>query len=161
MLDKAGVFWQRRSKITEQTQEEKTETLEGGSSSKKVQPRILLVDTIGELGAWWGSASVAFVGGSMGSRGGQNMLEPAAYGAAVCFGPNTKHFADITELLLRNEAAFVVHDQYDLEKFIRRCLEETGYAEELGRKSKEFVLAQKGTAQRTFELLENLTARKG
>jgi 3-deoxy-D-manno-octulosonic-acid transferase len=41
------------------------------------------------IGAWWGTAQIAFVGGSMGSRGGQNMIEPAAYGAAVSFGPNT------------------------------------------------------------------------
>ncbi|MCL2743228.1 MAG: 3-deoxy-D-manno-octulosonic acid transferase [Planctomycetaceae bacterium] len=156
ILDKSGVFWQRRSTITETLPEQEPEELKGGSSRKEVQPRILLVDTIGELGAWWGTAAIAFVGGSMGSRGGQNMLEPAAYGAAVCFGPNTKHFADITELLLRNDAAVVVHDKIDLEKFIRRCFEENGYAEELGNRSKEFVLSQRGAALRTFELLETL-----
>ena len=36
----------------------------------------------------------------MGSRGGQNMIEPAAYGAAVCFGPNTWNFRDIVAALL-------------------------------------------------------------
>src|SRR5262249_24037610 len=50
---------------------------------------VVLVDTIGELGALWGLADVAFVGGSLdGRRGGQNMIEPAAYGAAVVFGPH-------------------------------------------------------------------------
>ena len=51
---------------------------------------VVLVDTIGELSAVWGLADVAFVGGSLdGKRGGQNMIEPAAYGAAVVFGPQS------------------------------------------------------------------------
>src|SRR5207344_3013030 len=67
--------------------------------------QVLLVDTVGELAAWWGTAAIAFVGGSFGPRGGQNMLEPAAYGAAVCFGPNTKNFRDIVAALLDANAA--------------------------------------------------------
>ena len=61
---------------------------------------ILLVDTVGELGAWWGAASIGFVGGSLfSSRGGQNMIEPAAYGVATCFGPNTQNFRDVVAML--------------------------------------------------------------
>ena len=83
--------------------------------------RILLVDTVGELGAWWGTAQIAFVGGSFGSRGGQNMIEPAAYGAAVSFGPNTRNFRDIVAALLAADAAVVVHDATELEAFVRRA----------------------------------------
>ena len=57
-----------------------------GGPHGSVSPRILLVDTVGELGAWWGTATIAYVGGSMGPRNGQNMIEPAGYGAAVVFG---------------------------------------------------------------------------
>ncbi|MBL8826492.1 MAG: 3-deoxy-D-manno-octulosonic acid transferase, partial [Planctomycetaceae bacterium] len=67
LLDQLGVAWQRRSQLS--------------STSAQPDARILLVDTIGELGAWWGTAAIGFVGGSLGSRGGQNMIEPAAYGA--------------------------------------------------------------------------------
>ena len=43
-------------------------------------PPVILIDTIGELAAVWGLADVAFVGGSLPpGRGGQNMMEPAAY----------------------------------------------------------------------------------
>ena len=55
-----------------------------------------------------GLADYAFVGGSLTNRGGQNMLEPAAYGAAVLFGPNTWNFKDIAESLLSLQAARVV-----------------------------------------------------
>lgn len=159
ILDEKAVLWERRSKLNSQffeTENTETNSLEGGSTSKAVRPRILLVDTIGELGAWWGTASVAFVGGSMGTRGGQNMLEPAAYGAAVCFGPNTKNFRDIVDLLLRNDAAKVVHDQREMELFVRRCLEEPDFAAELGNHAKGLVQKQLGATKRTFEMLEML-----
>ena len=90
---------------------------------------MLLVDRIGELGAWWGTAQIAFVGGSLGSRGGQNMIEPAAYGAAVSFGPRTQNFRDIVAALLAAEAAVVVADGSELTAFVRRCLAEPAFAE--------------------------------
>jgi 3-deoxy-D-manno-octulosonic-acid transferase len=134
--------------------------LEGESSSKAVKPRILLVDTIGELGSWWGTASIAFVGGSMGKRGGQNMIEPAAYGAAVCFGPNTKNFRDIVDLILHNNAAQIIHDQYEMEQFVRRCLEEPEIIEQFGDRAKKLVERQLGATKRTLEILEKLSLLK-
>src|SRR5262249_56915082 len=70
---------------------------------------VVLVDTIGELGAVWGLAEVAFVGGSLdGRRGGQNMIEPAAYGAAVVFGPHVWNFKDTAPRLVQSGAAVQV-----------------------------------------------------
>lgn len=159
ILDEKAVLWERRSKLRPElieTKNKETDSLEGGSTNKAVRPRILLVDTVGELGAWWGTAAIAFVGGSMGTRGGQNMIEPAAYGAAVSFGPNTKNFRDIVDLLLRDKAAKVVHDQREMEQFVRRCLEEPDFAIELGNHAKELVQKQIGATDRTFEMLKKL-----
>ena len=118
--------------------------------------RILLVDVVGELGAWWGTAQIAFVGGSFGRRGGQNMIEPAAYGAAVSFGPNTWNFSDIVGSLLAQNAAVQLADAAELERFVRRCLEEPQYAAELGRRAKALVQSQLGATERTLLLLINL-----
>lgn len=116
-------------------------------------PPVLLVDTIGELGAWWGTARIAFVGGSLGSRGGQNMIEPAAYGAAVSFGPNTRNFRDIVAALLSAEGAVVVDDGPALTAFVRRCLAEPAFADELGRRAQRLVLSQQGATRATVDLL--------
>ena len=116
-------------------------------------PPVLLVDTIGELGAWWGTAHIAFVGGSLGTRGGQNMIEPAAYGAAVSFGPNTRNFRDIVAALLSAEGAVVVDDGPALTAFVRRCLAEPAFAEELGRRAQRLVLSQQGATRATVDLL--------
>ena len=63
---------------------------------------------------------------------GQNMIEPAGYGAAVSFGPNTWNFRDIVGLMLDRQAAIVVRDEVELESFVRRCLADATYADELG-----------------------------
>ena len=141
LLDKSGIAWQRRSKLE----------LQGANSA-----RVFLVDAVGELGYWWGAAQIAFVGGSLTNRGGQNMIEPAGYGAAVSFGPNTWNFRDVVSLFLEREAAVVVRSQEELEAFVRRCLAEPAFADDLGRRAQELVLQQQGAADRTIELLEQL-----
>src|SRR5262249_41081663 len=84
---------------------------------------IILVDTIGELGALWGLADVAFVGGSLdGKRGGQNMIEPAAYGAAVVFGPHVWNFRDAATRLVDAGAAIEVSNRGALSGVVHRLL---------------------------------------
>jgi 3-deoxy-D-manno-octulosonic-acid transferase len=117
---------------------------------------VLLVDVVGELAAWWGLAQIAFVGGSMGNRGGQNMIEPAAFGAAVSFGPNTWNFRDVVSLLLADQAAVVVSTGAELTAFVGRCLADPEYAQSLGRRARELVQRQVGASDRTIELLERL-----
>jgi 3-deoxy-D-manno-octulosonic-acid transferase len=121
--------------------------------------RVLLVDTMGELGAWWGVAKVAFVGGSLGDRGGQNMIEPAAYGAAVCFGPNTKNFRDVVSTLLQADAAVVVNGEAELNAFLDRCLRDEAFAKALGERAQSLVIHQCGATSRTIEILERFLSR--
>lgn len=140
LLANSGVAWRRRSELTE-----------GQTAS---QPsRVLLLDSVGELRAWWGRADAAFVGGSLSTRGGQNMIEPAGYSAAVSFGPNTRNFREIVAQFLAADAAVVVHDREQLTQFVRRCLTETDWAHELGQRAQRLVLAQQGAAARTVDRL--------
>jgi 3-deoxy-D-manno-octulosonic-acid transferase len=115
------------------------------------------VDTIGELGALWGLADVAFVGGSLdGRRGGQNMIEPAAYGAAVLFGPHVWNFKDTVERLLEREAAVQVADAGELEREVLRLLDDEVARAKLGAAARHFVRSQQGATQRTLDLLAPL-----
>ena len=144
LLAASGLAWQRRTQLAEH------------QHSTEPAARILLVDAVGELGAWWGTAEIAYVGGSMGTRGGQNMIEPAAYGAAVSFGPKTGNFRDVVRLLLDAQAAQVVADGTELTAFVRRCLEEEAFAADLGRRAALAVRQQQGAADRTADLLTRL-----
>jgi 3-deoxy-D-manno-octulosonic-acid transferase len=143
LLDQSGVAWQRRSRL-------------GEPAPTREPARVLLVDVVGELGAWWGVANVGLVGGSFGPRGGQNMIEPAGYGVAVCFGPNTGNFQDVVAQLLARQGAVVVHDQHELAAFVHRCLTRPDEARELGLRARQLVVEQQGATLRTIRLLAPL-----
>ena len=166
LLEKSGLAWQRRSALGQRTRDRGQGTGDSERSSLPTHhtalttPPVLLVDAVGELAAWWGTAQIAFVGGSLGNRGGQNMIEPAAYGAAVAFGPNTWNFRDVVSLLLSREAAVVVRDAADLEAFVRRCVSDPQYAPSLGARAREVVERQIGAADATVQLLAQLAARR-
>jgi 3-deoxy-D-manno-octulosonic-acid transferase len=117
---------------------------------------ILLIDVIGELGGWWGVADIAYVGGSMGKRGGQNMIEPAAYGIPVSFGPNTKNFQTIVSQLLSADGAVVVRNQQELTQFVERCLSNRQWSDQLGQNAQTEVLKHQGASDRTVLLLKKL-----
>jgi 3-deoxy-D-manno-octulosonic-acid transferase len=122
---------------------------------------VVLVDTIGELGAVWGLADVAFVGGSLdGKRGGQNMIEPAAYGAAVVFGPHVWNFADTARRLREVGGALQVQDAAELEAVVRRLLREVSERASMGKAARNFVLGQQGATERTVALLDGLLGLK-
>lgn len=61
---------------------------------------VVVLDTIGELAQAYRFGVLAFVGGSMTGRGGQNILEPAVHGKVVLFGPHMDNFADSVALLM-------------------------------------------------------------
>ena len=147
LLEQSGELWQRRTALDP-------------TNVGRGERRILLVDTVGELGDWWGAAAIGFVGGSLGSRGGQNMIEPAAYGAAVCFGPNTKNFRDVVASLLAHDAAKVVRDKSELTEFVHRCLGERDFAAGLGRRAAKLAAGSCGATDATVSLLMNLVAKE-
>jgi 3-deoxy-D-manno-octulosonic-acid transferase len=115
----------------------------------------ILLNTIGELSAAWGLADIAFVGGSLdGHRGGQNMIEPAAYGAAVLFGPHTWNFRETVRRLLEENAAIEVDDAQELEAAIERLLGNRAERGHLGECARRLVAREQGATGRTLELLE-------
>jgi 3-deoxy-D-manno-octulosonic-acid transferase len=139
-LDALGIRWQARSRLDQEAVDQES--------------RVLLVDSTGELASWWGTATIAFVGGSLdGGRGGQNMLEPAAYGAAVCFGPHTRNFRDEVARLLAADAAVVVSDGASLTSFVARCLAEPAWATGLGHRAAALVASQRGGTAATASLV--------
>ena len=119
------------------------------------EPPVILVDTLGELSSVWGLADVAFVGGSLfPGRGGQNMIEPAAYGAAVLFGRFTENFRDTVEQLLERDGACRVLNADDLRYKLKQDLDDPESATARGVSARTFVLAQNGASGRTLAELD-------
>jgi 3-deoxy-D-manno-octulosonic-acid transferase len=127
------------------------------SRSATSPPSIILIDTVGELAAVWGLADVAFVGGSLrAGRGGQNMMEPAAYGASVMFGPHIANFRETVDELLERNAARQVADVEELTLGLLADLDDPEAATARGAAGRSFVLAQNGAAVRTLAELDRL-----
>ncbi|NGY06400.1 lipid IV(A) 3-deoxy-D-manno-octulosonic acid transferase [Solimonas terrae] len=65
-----------------------------------IDAQVLLGDSMGEMFAYFAASDVAFVGGSLQAVGGHNVLEPAALGLPVLFGPFMHNFVAARDLLL-------------------------------------------------------------
>ncbi len=86
------------------------------SSNNSIIPddvTVLLIDSIGELASLYGIADGAFVGGSLVSSGGHNILEPAAFGKIPVFGPSMENFAEVASRFVSAGAAIQVESPED------------------------------------------------
>ncbi|MDX1650249.1 MAG: glycosyltransferase N-terminal domain-containing protein, partial [Myxococcota bacterium] len=71
---------------------------------------VLLLDSMGELGAVYGLAALAFVGGTLVPVGGHNILEPVQRDRPVLFGPHTGNVREAEALLRETGAGTRVED---------------------------------------------------
>ena len=117
------------------------------------RPEVLLVDTTGELNAFYDVATVVFVGKSLTAQGGQNPIEPAALGKPVVFGPFMQNFREVVESLLEAKGAVQVVDGTELTHKINELLGNSEHCAALGSAAMSVVEANKGATQRTAQLV--------
>lgn len=122
---------------------------------------VVLVDTIGHLETFYSACDVAFVGGSLVPHGGQNMLEPAALGRAVVFGPHVANFAADVRNLLAAGAAVQVSGVSELESVLADLLADEPRRHQLGGRAVALIERSLGATERTLEVLAPLLARHG
>ncbi len=116
---------------------------------------VTILDQIGELMPAYALADVVFVGGSFIARGGQNILEAAACGRPVLFGPSMDNFADEVALLV-GRGGIQVPDQAVLRETIDQLLFRRGACDELGALARESVNARAGAGARCAEAILSL-----
>lgn len=122
-------------------------------------PDIVLLDTIGELGAAWSLADLGYTGGSLdGKRGGQSMIEPAGYGVPTVFGPHVWNFRDAAQRLVEAGGAIMIRQPEDLEPTLARLLSDEALRVRRGRAAQELVVAQQGATTRTLDVIDEVLA---
>ena len=114
---------------------------------------MVLLDTIGELRAAYGLGTVSFVGGSLVSTGGHNVLEPAVHAQPIVFGPSMENFATLATLLLDAGGARRVIDADDLADVWQQLLEDPAARCALGERAREVALRDASTGLRTARLV--------
>jgi 3-deoxy-D-manno-octulosonic-acid transferase len=108
---------------------------------------VYLADTMGELKMLYAAADVAFIGGSMVPVGGHNLLEAAAIGLPVLFGPYMANFKDIAHKVLACEAAIQCQDKEAIVKATLSLHSDSGYRNVLIENGKSFIQANRGAIE--------------
>ncbi|HEX3391869.1 MAG TPA: glycosyltransferase, partial [Solirubrobacteraceae bacterium] len=132
----------------------------GRSETVRPEAQVLLLDTMGELMAFYAASDAAFVGGSLVPVGGHNLLEPAALGVPVITGPYTQNGPEIARLLIEAGGALEVADGAALAGAAGRLLADPVLREHMGESARRFVEARRGGLARLLALIEPLLGPK-
>ena len=116
---------------------------------------VLLVDTVGELVTLYGVSDLVFVGGSLVPTGGHNVLEPAALGVAVLFGPHMMNFREIAALVLSARAGVQVEDGAGLTEALRSMVADGASRRATGLRGAALVEENSGSTKRHLAVIES------
>ncbi|HRT70029.1 MAG TPA: hypothetical protein P5308_01590, partial [Syntrophales bacterium] len=122
--------------------------------------RVIVVDVIGELFKVYSLAAAVFCGGSLVPRGGQNILEAAAWGKLVFYGPSMDDFREEKALLEGVGAGITVEDEEGLYAGIVSMLSSPEKLTKSGAAGKRVVAANKGASMRYAALIEDIIAKR-
>ncbi len=116
---------------------------------------VMVVDEFGVLSSLYEFGDIAYVGGSLVPKGGQNPVEPAAAGKPVLFGPDMSDFSDIADLMLKGGGAIQVKNGEELTAQGYRLLSDSVLSADLGAKNKALVERHSGvTSKLANDILE-------
>ena len=115
--------------------------------------QVFIGDSMGELPLFYAAADVAFVGGSLVESGGHNMLEPAALGLPVLFGPNVFNFAEISRRLVEAGGAETVSDSASLGRAVIGYLSDADLRHTTGGKGRAFVESNRGAGDHVLAMI--------
>jgi 3-deoxy-D-manno-octulosonic-acid transferase len=120
---------------------------------------VVVLDTIGELARAYRLATIVFVGGSFTTRGGQNILEPAAQGKPVLFGPHMENFHDSVQVLV-GRGGIQVKDEEHLVRVMSDLLGRPESIDSLGTLARNAVRQISGASDRNVDALAALVAAR-
>ncbi|HEX8904026.1 MAG TPA: glycosyltransferase N-terminal domain-containing protein, partial [Longimicrobiaceae bacterium] len=123
-------------------------------------PPAVLVDRVGVLGDLYALADVAWVGGGFGSAGLHSVLEPAAFGVPVLFGPRHDNAREAGELVAAG-GAFEAAEEEGAERILGGLADVYELRARAGRLARAYVEARLGAAERGAELVERFLDQRG
>lgn len=117
------------------------------------QQQAFVINSIGELLAFYAAADVAFVGGSLCEIGGHNVLEPAALGVPAVVGPHTFNFAEPTRRLKSAEGLIQADDAGQVTAALLSLLENETRRQAMGQAARQEMQSLSGALARTLDLV--------
>lgn len=120
-------------------------------SEEELSSCIVLLDTVGELSASYAICDVAVVGGSFIPHGGQNPLEPAAWGKPTLCGPHMHNFPFVREFYAHGAALEV--NAENLASELARVLGDQSLREQMGQAARHLMEQNRGAVERAINAI--------
>ena len=115
---------------------------------------VYLGDTMGELTMFLAATDIAFIGGSLVPHGGHNLLEPAALGVPVLFGPHMFNFAEISRLFIEHQAAVEVHSADELADTATGWFQKAEERSRVGENGLTLIEQNRGALERLLKIID-------
>ncbi len=112
---------------------------------------VVVVDRVGILANIYGAGIGAFVGGGFGP-GVHSVIEAAAHGLPVLFGPRMRNSAEAIDMV-ESGCGFIVENEADCLKYLFDIYHKEDFRRLAGEKSREFVATRTGAAEKIVALL--------
>lgn len=113
---------------------------------------VLVLDTVGLLNRCYAYASIAYVGGGMGTSGLHNILEPAAEGIPIVIGKNYAKFPEATELI-SNGGVISISDANSCSEQLKTLINDNALRKQKGKKNLEKVIQHQGATQKILDII--------
>jgi 3-deoxy-D-manno-octulosonic-acid transferase len=144
-IDHAGFGYERYSRI------------KAGQVQLTDKPPVILGDTMGDLRKFYCmSSGPVFVGRTLVPMGGSDMMEPAALGKCVLFGPYTFNFRQTVEALLIDQGAIEIHTEEELYSATEHCLSDIEYARQIASHGRMVIIRNQGATRKTVEAIRQI-----
>lgn len=149
LIEEAGLVAERRARLA---------ALDRSSHSPELEStQVFLGDSMGEMFLYLAMADAAFIGGSLVAIGGHNVLEPAALGLPVLFGPHMHNFEAARALLLERDAAIEIEDAARLAEELAVLLASPERRRAMGANGEAAVAGNRGALKRLMAIIEAQT----
>ena len=143
ILERGDISWGRRTSLSVNRDEPLHEM--------NARPRIILLDTMGELMRLYSLGTLVFIGGSLVPVGGHNPLEPLFFKKCVLFGPHMFNFLEISRMLIEAGGAIQVKGRGDLSSQLKHLLSDEKARNVVGEKGYQFLQVHRGATERILE----------
>ena len=117
---------------------------------------IIIVDEMGRLADAYAVADIAFVGGSIATRGGHNALEAAVHAVPVAMGPSRYNNAQICESLTDAGAMQLVTDENSLVACLMKWTNDNARRAADGRAGRAVVESNLGALEATILMIRDV-----
>lgn len=118
--------------------------------------QVFVIDAMGQLMPFFAASDVAFVGGSLVSIGGHNVLEPAALSVPVLVGPHTFNFEEITCSLIQQGGADRVPSADQLGSVALKLLLDDERRVKMGNAAQQVFERERGAVQRISRMIAGI-----